>query len=174
LRARLHRLPRRAMDELDTRAQHLIPRLFPGETADQGFLAWAKGAAGKKLIEAVRVLSADGGQRVSRSRGGGKRSRPRLEPLILGQVRGAGGGRLKGGRPSHNAQDNLVTHLAIDWNLVTEVGPSPGRSDYQGFGDLVHSVFQWLDECSPDQALRRFWDKVREGSSSKKSPKRPA
>jgi hypothetical protein len=162
LRARLYKLPKEAVEYLDTRAGCLIPRLFPGEFANHGFLAWAKNADAERFVEAICVLTAEGARRVSRSRGRGKRSRGRLEPLIFGQVRGAGNGALKGGRPRHDAQDTLVMHLAIDWSIATGAAPSPGRSDHTGFGDLVHSVFQWLDEPSPDQALRRYWTAVEE------------
>jgi hypothetical protein len=173
LRARLNRLPGKAVEYLDMRAERVIPRLFPGENADHGYLAWAKRAHGAKLIRATCVVSADGGQRVARSRGPGKRSRPRREPLIFGQVRGAGGGSLRGGRPRHDAQDALVMHLAIDWNIVTNAGPAAGRSDYRGFGDLVHSVFQWLDEPSAEQALRRFWEGVEKGRSMLQEGSKP-
>jgi hypothetical protein len=30
---------------------------------------------------------------------------------------------------------------------------------------LVHSVFQWLREPSPDQAVRRYWNEVEKGRS---------
>jgi len=165
LRARLHRLPRKAVEYLDMRAERVLPRLFAGENAEHGFLAWAKDAPREKLVRATAAISAEGGQLVSRSRGGGKRSRARLEPLILGQARGKGGGELKGGRPRHQAPDELIMHLALDWNIVTETGPHPGRSDYRGFGDLVHSVFQWLKEPSAEQVLRRFWEAVEKGRS---------
>jgi hypothetical protein len=48
-------------------------------------------------------------------------------------------------------------NLAIDWTFATDAKPSPCRSDQTAFGDLVHCVFQWLDEPAPDQALRRYW-----------------
>jgi hypothetical protein len=172
LRTQLNHLPRRAVEYLDLRAEHVIPSLFPGEAADHGFLAWAQSAVGEKLVQAVCVVSSEGGQRVSRSRGGGKRSRPRVEPRIFGQVRGASGD-LKGGRPTHDAQDKLVMHLALDWSIVTEVGLCPGRSDHTGFGDLVHSVFQWLEEPSAEQALRRFWERVEAGRPSLEEGSKP-
>jgi hypothetical protein len=59
----------------------------------------------------------------------------------------------------------LVTHLAVDWDIASGSEPSPGRSDHTGFGDLVHCVFQWVNEPSPDQALRRYWNEVKKGRS---------
>lgn len=56
-------------------------------------------------------------------------------------------------------------HLVVDWTIATGAEPLPGRSDHAGFGDLVHSVFQWLHEPSPDQALRRYWNDVEKGRS---------
>jgi hypothetical protein len=116
-------------------------------------------------MDTIRVISADGAELVSRSRGGGKRSKGRLEPLIFGHARGSNEGIQRGGRPNHNAQDELVMFLAIDWSIATGTKPSPGRSDRNGFGDLVHSVFQWIDEPSPHQALRRYWEAVKSGQS---------
>src|SRR5271156_6054441 len=80
---------------------------------------------------------------------------------ILGLVRhslpllGIGRGLLL--QANIDVQDRLVMHLAIDWTIVSGAKLSPGRSDRTGFGDIVHSVFQWLDEAAPDQALRRYW-----------------
>jgi hypothetical protein len=83
--------------------------------------------------------------------------------VIFGQARGDGGGVNTGGRPSQDARDTLVMHLAVDWTIAADAEPLPGRSDHAGFGDLVHSVFQWLHEPSPDQALRRYWNDVEKG-----------
>ena len=110
------------------------------------------------LVEALRVLSADGGRIVpGRSRGGGKRSKSRLEPRISRQVRGTGTMAPTGGRPKNADQDTLVMHLAIDWYQATGERPEQGRSDATGFGELVHSVFDWLGELGATQALRRYW-----------------
>lgn len=159
LRARLYGVPRTAVDYLVMRARQVIPTPFDSDVA---FLAWAKDADDNSLVDTIRLLGADGAKRVSRSRGGGTRSSDRVEPLIFGKARGAGDGTHRGGRRSHHARDALVAHLAIDWDLATDSEPSPGRSDRSGFGDLVHSLFQWLDEPSPDQALRRYWSAVKE------------
>ena len=131
------------------------------EPAHGSFLSWAKHADAEGLVNMIRVCGADGAELVSRSRGGGRRSEPRMEPLIFGHVRGAIDNDIKGGRPRHSPQDDLVMHLAIDWSIATGATPSPGRSDHRGFGDLVHCVFQWLEEPSPDQALRRYWKVVK-------------
>ena len=163
LRARISQLPVQAMDYIDRRARRVFPNLLPDQDLEGGFRSWAEHADAEDLIKAAQVLSAEGGQAVSRSRGGGKRSAAKLEPRILGRVRGASDGSNKGGRPEHTSRQDLVRWLATDWTMATGQLPSPGRSDRGGFGDLVHSVFQWLEEPSPDQVLRRYWDKVEEG-----------
>jgi hypothetical protein len=112
------------------------------------------------LVTALRALSSDGARMVEgRSRGGGKRSGLRLEPVIIGEIRGAGTARHHGGRPTNDRHQTLVMHLATDWRNATSEPPKPGRSDSPGFGDLVHSVFQWLSlpEGSAPYALRLYW-----------------
>ena len=174
LRARLRRLPRKAAEYIGRRARTVISRLFPGEStgvgvfdpperAVEGFLDWAATTNGSKLVKALQVLSADGARIVAgRGRGGGKRSRPKMEPMIAGTVRGSPGPEQRGGRPDEAARRDLVMHLALDWLHATGSPPKPGRSDTSGFGDLVHSVFQWLDiSGDPSEAaayaLRRYW-----------------
>jgi len=157
------------------RARRVIANLFPKQNAEAGFVEWARNATGEDLVIATQVLSAEGGQLISRSRGGGKRSAARLEPRILGRVSGSREGASVGGRPRHVAQGELIRNLALDWIRATGCEPSPGRSDRSGFGDLVHSVFQWLDEPAPDQALRRYWKEVEDAKalSAKKAEKTP-
>jgi hypothetical protein len=168
LRARVERLPAKALSYIDSRAAHVVPRLFPGQSADSGFQAWARNADGPDLVEALRTLSADGGRIVpGRSRGRGKRSKGKLEPMIGAQVRGIGETAPKGGRPAHANQDNLVMHLAIDWCKATGQSPEDGRSDTTGFGEVVHSVFDWVGEPGATQALRRYWTAVK---SAKMTP----
>ena len=158
LRGRIARLPPKALSYIGSRAVHLIPRLFPGQSVDPGFVTWAANASGPDLVEALRTLTAVGGRIVpGRSRGNGKRSRSKLEPVIGEQVRGIAETAPSGGRPPHEDQDTLVMHLAIDWCRATGQPPNQGRSDATGFGELVHSVFDWLGELGATQALRRYW-----------------
>jgi hypothetical protein len=175
LRDELRKLPKKAVEYMDRRAQVVIPRLFPGETIEEdvlypsnplaaGFLAWADTADDQELITALRVLSGEGGRVVpGRSRGGGKRSCPQFEPTIMGEVRGAGARDQRGGAPTKDAEHKLVMWLALAWLEATDEKPKPGRSDYTGFGDLVHSVFQSLElpEGSAVYALRRYWADVK-------------
>jgi hypothetical protein len=156
IRAHVANLSKMSIEYLNTRASQVIP-----ESADEGFLSWAKSADAKRLVEAIRVTCADGAKRISRSRGGGKRSGERIEPLVFGHARGGSPGYVEGGRPRHYRQDDLVMHLAIDWTIATGSKPLPGRSDHRGFGDLVHCVFQWLHKPAADQALRRYWEAVK-------------
>jgi hypothetical protein len=169
--ARLGSVPNQAIEQLGRRARVVIPRLFAGETIGDEpfdpperlgtrFLEWAANADGQKLVAALQVMAAEGGRIVKgRSRDGGKRSGLRLEPVIVGEVRGAGTARHHGGRPTKERHQTLVMHLAIDWLNATGEPPKRGRSDGTGFGDLVHSVFQWLGqpEGNAAYALRRYW-----------------
>ena len=123
------------------------------------------------LVTALRALLSNGARPVQgRSRGGGKRSGPRWEPVIMGEVRGAGTLRHRGGRPEEAARRELVMHLALDWLTATGKPPKQGRSDKTGFGDLAHRVFQWLGlpDGSAAHALRQYWTAVEAG---RKRPK---
>jgi hypothetical protein len=175
LRQELQKLPREAIEYMGRRARRVIPLLFSGTYGeDYAFdpperfvarlLEWIDAADDGQFIEAVRTLSSEGGRGVpGRSRGAGKRSRPQLEPVIMGVARGAGTQGLRDGAPTKDALHQLVMHLALDWLHATGRSPKPGRSDNRGFGDLVHSVFQWLDVSgdfseTAAYALRRYWD----------------
>jgi len=161
LRIRLKRLPSLALEDLGRRARVVMPRLFPGEALDghlfeaperaaARFLGWAESASPNKLVKALRSLSASGGRWVAgRSRGGGKRSAVRFEPRVLGVVRGSPEPKPAGGRPSKDACQELIAHLAFDWFHGTDNTPTPGRSDASGFGKLVHAVFEWLHVVMP-------------------------
>src|ERR1700730_952761 len=129
LRGLVKALPKPAVDYIDRRAPRTISKLFPADPFEGGtFLAWADKASGDKFVQALRVLSADGGQIVAgRSRGRGKRSSRRLEPVIFGEARGAGTKWRKGGRPSEGARHELVMHLAVDWLRATGQMARPGR-----------------------------------------------
>jgi hypothetical protein len=76
MRARVANLSKMSVEYLNIRASQVIP-----ESAHEGFLSWAKSADAKRLVEAIRVTCADGAKRVSRSRGGGKRSSSLLKNL---------------------------------------------------------------------------------------------
>jgi hypothetical protein len=166
LRARIQALPREAVDYVDRRAPSVIARLFPTEPPVTGFQQWAGTVDRAMLITATRLLSAEGGRIVEgRSRGAGKRSRPRLEPMIMGEVRGTGATRRRGGRPANEDRQALVMRLATDWLAATDEVPNAGRGDSAGFADLVYSAFQWLGlpEGSATHPLRRYWADVKWG-----------
>lgn len=122
------------------------------------------------LVTALRALTSNGARPVEgRSRGDGKRSAPRLEPMIMGEVRGAGATRHRGGRPTNERHKTLVMYLAIDWSNATDELPKSGRSEGTGFGELAHSVFQWLElPDSAANAFRQYWAAVEVG---RKRPK---
>jgi len=184
IRARLQRLPPKAAEYIGRRAPTVISRLFREnigtgisdlpEHAFDRFLDWGATASGRKLVTALQVLTADGASIVAgRSRAGGKRSRLKMEPMIAGTVRGGSDPKNQGGRPGESARRDLVMHLALDWLCASGSPPEPGRSDNSGFGDLVHSTFQWLDvSADPSEAaayaLRRYWSAVRKGADGRR------
>jgi hypothetical protein len=142
---------RRAIDYVDGRAPIVSRRLFPRKPPITQFQKWAIDADRKKLIRMIQLLSAQGGRWVNgRSRGAGKRSDARWEPEIMGENRGAGTRDHRGGAPANCAELELIGFLAFDWQRASGNRPKPGRSDKTGFGDLMHSVFQWL--CLPEAA----------------------
>jgi hypothetical protein len=179
VRARLQKLTPAAREYVGQRAPRIIARLdrkpvvwctsaLPAQSFCE-FIKWTATADGAKLLTAVRLLSAEGARFVAgRSRGGGKRSGIRLEPVIMGEARGVGSAHHRGGRPRGTFHLELVQCLALDW-LQTGEDPKPGRSDHGGFGDLVHSVFQWLSfagrKCHPRLAPILGW---REGGQDTK------
>jgi hypothetical protein len=152
LRSRLRSLPPRALHYIDGRARRVIPRLFVGNSCENGLIAWADVASGDMLVRAVRVLSAEGGRPIpGRLRAKGKRSTAHLEPVIFGQARGALGAKPKGGRPVGEARHAFVMNLAMDWHFGTGDMPQSGRSDGTGFGQMVHLVFDWLQEAGAEE-----------------------
>ena len=164
IRARIQALPRQAVEYVDRRAPTVIARLFSARQPVTNFREWAGSADRKMLIAATRIVSGEGGRAVvGRSRGTGRRSARRLQPMIMGATRGGGTGRNRGGRPRTEYHRDLVMHLAMDWLTATGDPPKPGRSDSAGFGDLVHSAFQWcgLPEGSAAYALRQYWTAVK-------------
>ena len=199
LRALLTVLPAEAAQQLGRRARGAIPQLFAGETIGDDpfdpperlgsrFLEWAAKANGEKLVKALQAMTTEGGRIVQgRNRGQGKRSAPRFEPIIMGKVRGIiearpkmrniGARRDLGGRPRHAARQELVRDLAGDWGRATGEEPKPGRRDHRGgFSEVVHCVFQWLDqpEGGAEQALRRHWAAVKKRQTEvKKHEARP-
>jgi hypothetical protein len=113
IRARIRALPREAIEYVDRRAPIVMARLFPTEPPITRFQQWATSADRAMLITATRVLSAEGGRIVEgRGRGAGKRSALRVEPMIMGEVRGRGATRHRGGRPGNADRQELVMHLA--------------------------------------------------------------
>jgi hypothetical protein len=171
LRLRIAAFPGGAVDYIDRRFPIVFERLFSAGPPVNRFQTWALTADPANLIRATQVLSAEGAQwDKGRSRGGGKRSRPQVEPRIMDQARGAGDGRDSGGRPENEDLQKIILALNADWLHATETPPTPGgRSDQTGFGDLVHSVSHWigLSEATAAYALRRYWAE-RRGSNSRK------
>jgi hypothetical protein len=187
IRARIKALPEQVISHFDYLAPQQIPKLYSvgkiGKVAARdhtgisiaerealhngGFRAWAAIAGDQVLILAIQtLLPASGVVEVQgRSRGMGKRSRRRIEPYIMGAVRGSGkqmpasNQMHAGGRRSNlDFKFLLIGRLAQAWEHATGILPSAGRSDETGFGELVHSVFQWLEmDGQAEYALREYW-----------------
>jgi hypothetical protein len=116
-------LPEQAVGYIDRRATLVIPKLFPGETADNGFRQWARTASRTELIVAAQVLSSEGASLVDRSRGTGKRSGKRVEPVVMGLARGAGGHKHKGGRPKDEPMAVLIAQSRLGLALTHRRAP---------------------------------------------------
>ena len=173
IRARIKVLPEQVVRQFDRLAPGQIPKYYedvrnePMPAAEEpalragGFREWAQVADDRALVWAVQTLTTTGVSIVpGRSRGGGKRSRARIEPDILGVARGAGNRASKGGRPpDSDFALGLVGGLAEAWKHATGTYPPRGRSDATGFREAVYSIFQWLDrDGEAEYALRRFWE----------------
>jgi hypothetical protein len=170
IRARTTSAPDQVLRLFDYLASREIPKFYGATgmpaTEEQalrngGFRAWAASADGEALIWAIQTLLPGSGVVAvrGRSRGAGKRSRPHLEPYINRFARGAEGPKPTGGRRSYlDFEFLLIGRLATAVERAIGKCPSAGRSDKTGFGDLVHSVFQWLGmEGQAEYALRQYW-----------------
>jgi hypothetical protein len=126
-----------------------------------GFRAWAAIAGHEALVWAIKTMPPASGIVAvqGRSRGGGQRSQPRIEPYINRVARGADNQEPGGGRRSTlDFKITLIGRLADAWERATGILPLAGWSDETGFGDLVHSVFQWLGmDGQAEYALRQYW-----------------
>jgi hypothetical protein len=199
LRAKIEDLPEPVMLEIDRIGFLIISRLFRpwplisrGKSVRQqgpshkawdrqswnnlgGFRAWARTAGDEELLRATQAMTSGGAVIVpGRSRGAGKQSRQRIEPYVMGVVRGAPGDKPKGGRPGQVVTFFFVCSLAESWERATGAFPKAGRSDHTGFGDLIHHVFGWLDHpASAENSLRYFWEAMKEKkASAKREPHR--
>jgi hypothetical protein len=170
IRARFKSAPDQITRILDYRARQEIPKLYEptGMPANEeaalctgGIRAWAAIASDEALIRAIQTLPPMTGvvEVQGRSRGEGKRSRSRLEPYIYRVARGADNRMAGGGRRTYlDFKFLLIGRLAAAWERATGDFPAVGRSDETGFGDLVHSVFQWLGmDGQAEYALRQYW-----------------
>ena len=120
-----------------------------------------------RLKSYLRLITSSGAKPVEgRTRPGGRRSKPRIEPVVLGFARGdvSTGAPTPpvGGRPENEAQFELIMNLALDWLSVTGQMPKKGRSDGTPFGQFVYIVFDWLGLQNPAYLLRAFWTRYDE------------
>ena len=160
IRSRVAKLPSLALANVERRARFLWPVLFGEPLPASGIVGWSKDAETSALVSGLRVVIAFGATlKPGRQRANGRRSRTHIEPHVLMVVRG--------GRPSKDAAEWLVTMLAADWLAATGGVPLSGRSDKTPFGELVHHVFGWLELDGADATLRRYWDSVAQQSANK-------
>lgn len=160
IRQRVLKLHLASKAALDRRAQWLWPMLFDGDPPAGGVAEWSQTAPPQEVLRLLRAAIVEGGVVVpGRLRPRGRRSEPRLEPVILGVARGAQAKQpsYARGRPRDDLGVQLIAFLAVDWAQATGEMPQPGRSDKTAFGDLVHQVFGWLGLPDATGALRRYW-----------------
>ena len=178
LRLKIESLPDPVMSDMDRSGSLIISNLFrswrvvsgghefwdpAGWDYNGGFRVWARSAEDEKLLRATQALTSRGAVVVhGRSRGGGKRSQPRIEPYVMGIARGGPDHKSKGGRPNLVLAFVFICGLANAWERATGRFPQAGRSDHTGFGDLVHQVFGWVgNPTSADNSLRYFWKEMK-------------
>jgi hypothetical protein len=168
IRRRIAQLPAEVMSLIDARAWRIIlaleqrnlclssrgekhwPMDLEAWRSAGGFRKWSATADGRTLIDALKACVATGSAMGNPGV---------LEPRILGIVRRGPGPKLLGGRPRARLHHSLINRLAHAWCRCTARMPEPGRSDQTGFGDCVHSVFQWLGLGHEEAtyALRAYW-----------------
>ena len=166
IRDRVAKLPSVALANVERRAQSLWPVLFGEPPPTSGIVGWSKDAEASALVRGLRAVTAFGATlKPGRQRANGRRSRAHMEPDVLMVMRG--------GRPSKDATEWLVTMLAADWLAATGSLPKSGRSDKPPFGELVHHVFGWLNLDGADATLRRYWASVAQQSVSKGAAEGP-
>ncbi len=160
IRNRVAKLPSLALANVERRARSLWPVLFGEPLPASGIVGWSKDAEASVLVSGLRAVIAFGATlKLGRQRANDRRSRAHLEPDVVMVVRG--------GRPSKDTTEWLVTMLAADWLAATGSLPQSGRSDKTPFGELVHHVFGWLELDGADAPLRRYWASVAQQSASK-------
>jgi hypothetical protein len=137
------------------RKRHLDPEPFFNVLKKEGFQAWARVADPKRLVEVIQVTATNGAVVLH----DGKQLC--IEPRVMKYARRHSGFANKGGRPRKRYRSfTLIGHLAHHWEKVTGEFPEPGRSDKTAFGELVYSVFDWMNAGSPEYALRRWWAEI--------------
>jgi hypothetical protein len=161
IRKGLQQLGPAARSYLQRRADRL-PAREPGVPAnDPDIFVWFAKAPPERLVASVKQLIREGSVRIEgRKREGDKRSAPTMEAEIMGVTKGDGSSRNEGGRPSNEAEGELVMHLALDWASATGEIPDRKRTDHFGFAGLVHRIFRLLGLGSAETALRTYWSAV--------------
>jgi hypothetical protein len=164
IRVRILGLSAAAFRYMETLAAQVVPKAFPDDAYDGDFRSWVRDAVPEKIIYVALLLTHTGAEIVpGRSRGTGKRAHPRIEPRILGNVRGGTEGQPRKGRPAATREFLLVVSLGCAWVTATGGLPKSGRSDHTSFGDLVYRVFLWLDlpDGGATSALRKYSELLR-------------
>jgi hypothetical protein len=146
IRIELSRLPKRIKVLFETRANLCLLRKFTKSRYAGSLDEWFRDAPPEELLWSVCALIPTRLEIVAgQSRGSGRRRDPaRIEPKILSITQGNGEDAPKKGRPIKWAERDLILRLAHHWEQIVGEFPNFGRSDHTPFGDLVHSIFQFL------------------------------
>jgi len=146
IRIELSRLPKRIKGLFETRANLCLLQMFPKSRYAGSLDRWLPDASHEELLWSVCALIPTRLEIVAgQSRGSGRRrDSARIEPKILNITRGNGDDTPKKGRPIKWPEQDLILRLANYWAQIVGEFPNFGRSDHTPFGDLVHSVFQFL------------------------------
>ncbi len=160
IRTRVAALPAPLIRQIESRAFRLAAQVPACADVGSDLLGWSKAAFATDLVPLLRLCMVEGGAVLAgRMRPTGRRSKPHLEPIVLGRGQDVLGlPKHEGGRPANDAEVRLIAHLAVDWLESTGVKPETGRDGNSAFSGLVYSVFGWLDiEDKAQHCLRQYW-----------------
>jgi hypothetical protein len=166
---------------LTQRAERLWPSLGLGPLFQSELPDWAQTATQHELATMLIHCCAEGRQFIEgRKRPQGKNSAGKFEPIILGLADGGSGNNTKrvpivytdpsfkpapqiskAGRPTVDAELDLILHLANDWYRITETFKAGGRSDHNPMVEFITSVFQWAGIMGVENALRVYWAELK-------------
>jgi hypothetical protein len=170
IRTKVLSVPEGVLQQIEARAERLAVKLPACGAVGTDLRGWAKSAPPLELLSVLRLCLIEGGMMVpGRRRPNDRQSAAQFGAVVLGRGRGVSLPKLRGGRPSDDAEVRLIAHLAVDWLVSTGAQPEAGRDGYSAFSGLVHSVFGWIEiEGKAQHCLRQYWAMVKSKGLSRR------